>query len=875
MAELDTGVSLIQIEDEMKKSYLEYAMSVIVSRALPDARDGLKPVHRRILYAMRELGNEYNRPYKKSARVVGDVMGKYHPHGDSSIYMALVRMAQDFSMRLPLIDGQGNYGSMDGDNPAAMRYTETRMARPSSFLLQDIDRDTVNFMPNYDGHDSEPTVLPARFPNLLVNGTSGIAVGMATNIPPHNLGEMIDATVHLVDNPDTAVESLDEFIKGPDFPTGGIALGLGGIKSAILSGRGSVAVRATTHVEEIRPGKEAIIATEMPYQVNKAKLTERIAELVRDKVIEGISDLRDESDRSGVRLVVELKRDAHSEVVLSQLFKHTSLQSSFSYNMLALDNGRPKLMNMKDILKCFIDHREEVITRRTKYDLRKARHRAHILVGLATAVANIDEVIKIVRNASDPKNAKETLIATKWNASEVMPLIELLGEVAEGTNYMMSEIQAQGILDLKLHRLTGLERDKISNEASEISSYIKELVSILSNRHELLDIMKEELLEVKEMFGTPRKTVISENDAEVDLEDLITPEDMVVTISTDGYVKRQPMSDYRSQRRGGKGKSVTNMKNEEEVETFFVANTHDPLLFFTSIGKVYKLKVYELPLASRGARGKAFINLLPIEKDERVNRVVPIPRNEEDRDGKVLMFATEKGLIRKTPMKAFDNVYITGIKGMALNDGDTLITVCIADEEVGDVLISSRQGKAVRFPIDSLRTIASRTGLGVKGITLKGKDTLMSMDVVNEEETPFILTVTENGYGKRTASPDFPTKSRGTMGVIAIKTSDRNGEVVASIPVDVDDQIMILTTDGQAIRMNVDEVSVIGRNTQGVRLFKTDGAKVAYVSRIQADMLDDDDDEILEGEEGATVEGEVIAVEAATEAVVEEAPTEE
>ena len=458
MAELDTGVSLIQIEDEMKKSYLEYAMSVIVSRALPDARDGLKPVHRRILYAMRELGNEYNRPYKKSARVVGDVMGKYHPHGDSSIYMALVRMAQDFSMRLPLIDGQGNYGSMDGDNPAAMRYTETRMARPSSFLLQDIDRDTVNFMPNYDGHDSEPTVLPARFPNLLVNGTSGIAVGMATNIPPHNLGEMIDATVHLVDNPDTAVESLDEFIKGPDFPTGGIALGLGGIKSAILSGRGSVAVRATTHVEEIRPGKEAIIATEMPYQVNKAKLTERIAELVRDKVIEGISDLRDESDRSGVRLVVELKRDAHSEVVLSQLFKHTSLQSSFSYNMLALDNGRPKLMNMKDILKCFIDHREEVITRRTKYDLRKARHRAHILVGLATAVANIDEVIKIVRNASDPKNAKETLIATKWNASEVMPLIELLGEVAEGTNYMMSEIQAQGILDLKLHRLTGLER---------------------------------------------------------------------------------------------------------------------------------------------------------------------------------------------------------------------------------------------------------------------------------------------------------------------------------------------------------------------------------------------------------------------------------
>ncbi len=866
MAELDTGVSLIPIEDDMKKSYLEYAMSVIVSRALPDARDGLKPVHRRILYAMRELGNEYNRPYKKSARVVGDVMGKYHPHGDSSIYMALVRMAQDFSMRLPLIDGQGNYGSMDGDNPAAMRYTETRMARPSASLLQDIDRDTVNFMPNYDGHDSEPTVLPARFPNLLVNGTSGIAVGMATNIPPHNLGEMIDATIHYVDNPDDSPEMVEQFVKGPDFPTGGIAMGMGGIKSAILSGRGSVAVRATTNVEEIRPGKEAIIATEMPYQVNKAKLTERIAELVRDKVIEGISDLRDESDRSGVRLVIELKRDANSEVVLSQLFKHTALQSSFSYNMLALDNGRPKLMNMKDVLTCFIDHREEVITRRTKFDLRKARYRAHVLVGLATAVANIDDVIKIVRNASDPKDAKANLIKTPWNASEVMPLIELLGEVASGTTYMMSEIQAQAILDLKLHRLTGLERDKISNEAKEISNYIKELVEVLSNRNKLLTILKDELLEVKEIFGTPRKTVISESDSEVDIEDLITPEDMVVTISTDGYVKRQPMSDYRSQRRGGKGKSVSKMKDEEEVETFFVANTHDPLLFFTSLGKVYKLKVYELPLASRGARGKAFINLLPIEKDERINRVVPTPRNAEDREGKVLMFATEKGLIRKTPLKAFDNVYITGIKGMALNEGDTLVTVCIADENKGDILISSRQGKAVRFPINSLRTIASRTGLGVKGITLKDGDKLMSMDVVNEEETPFILTVTENGYGKRTASPDFPTKSRGTLGVIAIKTSDRNGEVVASIPVDVDDQIMILTTDGQAIRMNVDEVSVIGRNTQGVRLFKTDGAKVAYVSRIQADMLDDEDGEtVIDSEVVASTQEEASTSEVKTE----------
>lgn len=870
MAELDTSVSMIPIETEMRKSYLDYAMSVIVSRALPDARDGLKPVHRRILYAMRELGNEWNRSYKKSARVVGDVMGKYHPHGDQAIYDALVRMAQDFSMRLPLVDGQGNYGSMDGDKAAAMRYTETRMARPSSFLLTDIDKDTVNFVPNYDGNDSEPSVLPARFPNLLVNGTNGIAVGMATNIPPHNLGEMVDATIHLVDNPETPVEGLSEFIQGPDFPTGGIAMGLSGIKSAILSGRGSVAVRAQTHTEEVNSGRMAIIVTEMPYQVNKAKMVERIAELVRDKVVEGIADLRDESDRNGVRVVIELKRDAHSEVVLSQLYKHTSLQSSFSYNMLALDKGRPKLMNMKDILRCFIEHREEVITRRTKYNLRKSRHRAHILVGLATAVANIDEVIKIIRNAPDPKTAKEELISQSWNAEQVLPLIELLGEAVDGTTYKMSELQAQGILDLKLHRLTGLERDKINNESNEIAEYIKELIEILSNREKMLGILKEELLEVKEMFGTPRKTVISESDAEVDLEDLITPEEMVVTISTDGYVKRQPMSDYRAQRRGGKGKSVANMKNEEEVETFFVANTHDPLLFFTSIGKVYKLKVYELPLASRGARGKAFINLLPLEKDERVNRVVPIPRDEADWEGKVLMFATEKGLVRKTPLKAFSNVYVTGIKGMALNDGDSLITVCLADEEQGDVLISSREGKAVRFPINSLRTIASRTGLGVRGITLKGKDTLMSMDVVDEEATPYILTVTENGYGKRTESSDFPTKSRGTMGVIAIKTSERNGPVVSSIPVDVDDQIMILTNDGQAIRMNVDEISVIGRNTQGVRLFKTDGAKVAYVSRIEAEMLGGDDEDLKgmdESEEGA----EVVALEAATE----EAPTTE
>jgi len=850
----------ISIEEEMKRSYMEYAMSVIASRALPDVRDGLKPVHRRILYAQQELGNEWNRAYKKSARVVGDVMGKYHPHGDSAIYDALVRMAQDFSMSLPLEDGQGNFGSMDGDRAAAMRYTEVRMAKSSHMMLKDIDKDTVDFRPNYDGQNSEPVVLPARFPNLLVNGTAGIAVGMATNIPPHNLGEVVDATVHLVDNPDATIDDICNFIPGPDFPTGGIVLGTAIMRSAAEAGRGSVVLRGRTNVETDKNGREAIIVTEMPYQVNKAKMVERIAELVREKMIEGISDLRDESDRDGVRVVIELKRDANSDVVTSQLLKHTPLQTSFSYNMLALDGGRPRLMGIRDVLECFVKHREEVISRRTRYELNKSRARAHVLVGLATAVANIDEIIKIVRNAPSPAVAKAELTSRSWDASTVLPLIELLGEVIEDkSTYHMSEIQAQAILELKLHRLTGLERDKIQNEAEEIAAFIRSLVEILSNREVLLGILKEELIETKEMFAVPRRSEIQEGSSDLDMESLIKPEEMVVTISTDGYVKRQPMEAYRAQRRGGKGRSAANMKDDEQIQDFFVANTHDPLLFFTSIGKVYKLKVYTLPVASSGARGKAFVNLLPLEKDEKVMRVVNIPRDESEWEGKVLLFGTQQGLIRKTPLTAFNNVYVTGIRGISLNEGDVLVNVCIAPESTGDILINSSNGQAVRFPNETLRTIASRTAFGVKGINLKEGDTIVSTDIIQEDDgMPYILTVTENGFGKRTACEDFPAKSRGTMGVIAIKTSDRNGKVIASLPVGDGDHIMIATTTGQVIRMTVDDISVISRNTQGVTLFKTDGGKVSTVSRIAADVINIDDDEAFEeGDEELTV-GDVI-----------------
>lgn len=865
------GVSAISIVDEMRKSYLDYAMSVIVSRALPDVRDGLKPVQRRILYAQKELGNEWNRPYKKSARVVGDVMGKYHPHGDSAIYDALVRLAQDFSMRVPLQDGQGNFGSMDGDKAAAMRYTETRMSRAASTLLSDIEKDTVTFRPNYDGHDMEPEVLPARYPNLLINGSGGIAVGMATNIPPHNPNEMIDATVFQIDNPECSTEELLGFVQGPDFPTGGIAMGREGFKSAMMTGRGSVMMRGKTEIEEIR-GKDAIIITELPYQLNKSRLVERIAELVRDKVIDGITHIQDESNREGVRVVIEIRRDASHEVVLNQLFKHTPLQSSFSYNMLALDRGRPKLMGLKEILGCFINHRVDVVTRRTKFELSKARARAHVLVGLALAVANIDDVIKIIRHASDPQEAKSELMARDFDAESVVALIELLGEpMPNGTVYRMSDIQAQAILDLRLHRLTGLERDKIVGEANDISAVIKTLVEILSDRGVMLGVIKDELLEMREQLAlkgaSERRTEMQDGAATMDIEDLIKPEEMVVTISSDGYVKRQPMDSYRAQRRGGMGKSLANMKNEEEkVQEFLVANTHDPVFFFSSNGKVYKLKVWELPVANSGSRGKAFINLLPLEKDERVLKVLPVPQDTENWDTLVAMFATREGIVRKTPLKAFANVHSGGIKGMNLNDGDELVSVRICPEAEGDVFLCSKHGQAVRFPVESLRTIASRTAYGVKGMSLRAGDELVSMDVIVDKEVDkYILSITENGFGKRTLAEDYPAKSRGTLGVISIKTSERNGPVVASLPVGDGDHIMIITTDGQVIRTTADGISCVGRNTQGVTIFKTKGAKAYSVTRIPAHLLEGDEEDAIEGEsaEGDVSEEVVAAAESA------------
>lgn len=840
------GVQKISIEEEMRKSFLSYSMSVIVSRALPDVRDGLKPVHRRILWSQHNQGNEWNKKYLKSARVVGEIMGKYHPHGNLAIYDALVRLAQDFSMRLPLEDGQGNFGSMDGDPPAADRYTEIRMSKAASAMLADIDSDTVEFTPNYDGSEKEPVVLPARFPNVLVNGSSGIAVGMATNIPPHNLGEVIDATIHLVDDPTATTFALNQYIQGPDFPTGGIVMGKGGILSANENGRGSITLRGKVHVEEAK-GKnpQTIVISEIPYMVNKAKLVERIAELVREKIIAGISDLRDESDRTGIRVAIELKRDGNADIILNQLYKHTPLQTSFGYNMLALDQGRPKLMGIRDILTCFVAHREEVITRRTRFELKKARDRAHILVGLAIAVANIDEVIAIIRNAPDSATAKAKLIAKSWAASSVQDLLTLLGEEAgDLKKYHLSELQAQAILDLRLHRLTGLEREKIIEEAKEIEKIIQALIDILSNRAMLLKVLKDELIQVKEQFATPRRTVIEDAGADVNMEDLIPQEDMVVTLSSDGYVKRQPITTFRAQRRGGKGKQVANLRDEEQMASLFVANTHDPLLFFTSIGKVYTMKVYGLPLASVQARGKAFVNLLPLAQGEMVSAVIPIPRDEAERVHYHLLFATKEGLIRKTPLTAFANVHSNGIKGMGLNDGDTLIDVRIIKNDVGDVIISTRKGQAVRFEASDLRPIASRTGMGVKGVNLRKGDEVISMHNINPQVDTHILSITENGFGKRTVVDDFPAKSRGTMGVISIQTTDRNGAVVTSMPVGEGDQAIIATSDGQLIRMRVDDISSIGRNTQGVRLLRLDGSeggskgKVRLVCRIPAAMLD-------------------------------------
>ncbi len=891
-------ISQISIEEEMQKSYLDYAMSVIVSRALPDVRDGLKPVHRRILYAMKDGGYDSSKPYRKSARIVGDVMGKYHPHGDSAIYDSMVRMAQPFSLRLPLIDGQGNFGSMDGDSPAAMRYTEARLNKAAETLLEDIDRDTVDFVPNYDESVMEPAVVPARFPNLLVNGTGGIAVGMATNVAPHNLGEVLDACCALIDNPDLSMEELMEIVPGPDFPTGGQILGKSGIMSTYSTGNGSVVVRSKTTIEDMG-NKEAIIVHEIPYQVNKARLVEKIADVARNKVVEGIGDLRDESDRDGVRIVIELKRDAVADVVLAQLFKYTPLQTHFSSNMLALNHGRPQMLTLKEILTAFVEFREVVITRRTIFELNKARDRAHLLAGLAVAVANIDEIIALIRNAPDPQTAREQLLAKKWPTHDVAPLIELIADpkhpVLEGGFYQMSEAQAKAILELRLHRLTGLERDKISSELHEITDRIKEYLEILSNRARMFEIMREEFTEIREKFANPRRTELVEAEFEADIESLIQREDMAVTVTHEGYIKRVPLSTYKAQRRGGKGRTGMSTKDEDHVTEIFVANTHTPMLFFTSRGIVHKIKTYRLPLSTPQGKGKALVNLLPLEKDEKISVIMPLPEDEETWSELNIMFATSHGSVRRNNLSDFKNIRSNGLIAMKLGEGEELVSVKTCTNE-DDIVLSSRLGKAIRFSVEDIRVFSGRTSTGVRGIKLGKDDYVISMSVVPhvdaeaeeresylkasvaernaeaegtsfdvseyglaqdryeflKEREAFLLVTTTKGYGKRTSSYEYRITGRGGSGVWNISLTSKNGEVAGAFPVEGDDQIMMVTKAGQLIRMPVKSIRFVGRQTQGVTLFKVgDENEVVSVARIFMD-----EDEEIEGEEG--VDGAVI-----------------
>ena len=884
-------IAPITIEEEMRRSYLDYAMSVIVSRALPDARDGLKPVQRRILYAMKEGGYDSTRPFRKSARIVGDVMGKYHPHGDSAIYDAMVRMAQDFSMRLPLISGQGNFGSMDGDPPAAMRYTEARLAPAAETLLADIDKETVEFQPNYDEREQEPTVLPAAFPNLLANGAGGIAVGMATNIPPHNLGELIDACCALIDNPDLTIQQITEFVPGPDFPTGATILGRNGIRAAFELGRGSLIMRAKTRIEESRSGRESIIISEIPYQENKARLHERIAEVVRDKKVEGVAEVRDESDRDGVRLVVELKRDAMADVVLNQLYRYTPLQTNFSVNALALDGGRPRLMSLKELLEAFIRFRAEVLTRRTNFELRHARDRAHVLVGLAIAVANIDEVIEMIRRAPDPVAARERLMARDWPAADVAPLIVLIAEPgrevsAEGT-YRLSEAQARAILELRLQRLTGLERDKIAEELGEVAQLIEGYLELLADRDKLYALMRSELIKIKEQFATPRRTEILDNEFEEDIEDLIQREDMVVTVTHGGYVKRVPVSAYRAQRRGGKGRSGMATRDDDFVARLFVANTHTPVLFFSSRGIVYKLKVWRLPLGAPQARGKAFVNLLPLSEGETISAVMPMPEDEASWSTLHVMFATARGGARRNELSDFVNVNQTGKIAMKFEGddaGDRLIGVSVCGEDQ-DVLLATRQGRAMRFPVATVRVFASRNSTGVRGIALAEGDEVISMSLVDsgkgitteeregylrqsralrqaenaEEEVAapaeeavaatlsserfgelqakeeFVLTVASSGFGKRTSAYEYRVTGRGGKGVELMSLA-RGGEVVAAFPVGDSDEIMLVTDGGTLIRCPVDGIRIAGRGTRGVRIVNvSEGERVVSAVRIGED----------------------------------------
>ncbi|HVI50244.1 MAG TPA: DNA gyrase subunit A [Candidatus Sulfotelmatobacter sp.] len=862
-------ITPVTIEEEMKRSYLDYAMSVIVSRALPDVRDGLKPVHRRILFAMKESGYDFNKPFRKSARIVGDVMGKYHPHGDSAIYDAMVRMAQDFSMRLPLVDGQGNFGSMDGDPAAAMRYTEARMARSAAALLDDIDKETVDFQSNYDDTIEEPTVLPARFPNLLVNGAGGIAVGMATNIPPHNLGEVIEACCAVIDRPEITVEELMEIIPAPDFPTGGIILGRAGIRSAFTTGRGSIVLRGRCHFEDIRKDRTAIVVTEVPYQVNKARMIEQMAELVRDKRIEGISDLRDESDRDGVRVVIELKRDAVPDVVLNQLYRYTPLQTSFGVNSLALNGGRPEMMPLKAILEAFVAFREEVITRRTIFELGKARDRAHLLVGLAIAVANLDKVIKLIREAADPATAREQLMDRDWPAMDVAPLIELIdepGRVVVDGSYRLSEAQAKAILDLRLHRLTGLERDKIHAELTEIGEQIKEFLHILGSRVRLYEILRQELVDMRVQFATPRRTDIEDSEFEADIEDLIAREDMVVTVTNTGYIKRVPLSEYRTQRRGGKGRSGMAIKEEDFVTQVFVANTHTPIIFFSSTGIAYKMKVYRLPLGSPQSKGKAMVNLLPLDQAETISTVMPLPEDESTWGDLHVMFATASGNVRRNLLSDFTDIRANGKIAMKLDEGDKLIAVQVCSEEQ-DVLLASHQGKCIRFQTTEVRVFKGRDSTGVRGIRLDGEDSVISMSVLThadfDSETrdaylrgempaedsermaaaeQHILTVSENGFGKRTSAYEYRITGRGGSGIANIDLTEKTGPVVASFPVEHSDEIMLVTDGGKLIRIPVDGVRVVGRKTQGVTLVRTaEDERVVSAARL-GDVGGSDDD---------------------------------
>jgi len=839
MSEFAKEVLPINIEEEMKQSYLDYAMSVIVGRALPDVRDGLKPVHRRVLFAMRELGNDWNKPYKKSARVVGDVIGKYHPHGDTAVYDTIVRMAQPFSLRYMLVDGQGNFGSVDGDSPAAMRYTEVRMAKIAHELLADIDKETVDYVLNYDESEQEPEILPAKIPNLLVNGSAGIAVGMATNIPPHNLTEVINACLAMIENPNITIQELMGFIPGPDFPTAGIINGARGIAEAYATGRGRIYVRARTEVEEMNNGRQRIVVTELPYQVNKARLLERIAELVKDKKIEGISELRDESDKDGMRVAIELRRGEVTEVMLNNLYQHTQMQTVFGINMVALVEGQPRLLNLHQILAAFIRHRREVVTRRTIFDLRKAREKAHIREGWAIALANIDPIIALIKAAASPAEAKVQLIKASWDPGVVVQMLERAGAEAsrpEGLpkeyglvegKYHLSEAQAQAILDLRLHRLTGLEQDKIINEYEELLKQIEELLEILGSTERLMEVIRDELVEMRDQYGDERRTEIIASQEDLSIEDLITEENVVVTLSHEGYAKAQPISAYTSQRRGGKGKAATSVKDEDFIDKLFVASTHDTILCFSSRGKVYWLKVYELPQAGRTARGRPIVNLLPLEEGERINAILPI---REYVEGQFIVFATANGTVKKTPLTDFSRPRASGIIAIELREDDCLVGVELTKGDQ-DVLLFSNAGKAICFNEQDVRPMG-RSAVGVRGMKLQPGQKVISLIIASEGH---ILTATENGYGKRTGIDDYPRHGRGGQGVISIQTTARNGEVTGAELVSEEDEIMMITSRGTLVRTRVDEVSIMGRNTQGVKLITLgEGEKLTGIERIES-----------------------------------------